>query len=286
MTRQNIFEILKEKYNVSDEMNKIKNIFENDLIVFDNDYDTIIKYSIEDFFDEYLLENWKQRGCFLSIKEMSTQLNLPHKFFKVTSNKNIIMTLEYYHNIFYLIVEKFRIFHNQDFKTSKNFRLMLENSHLLLEYLNYKIIIDRNEEKLFLIPKNPAATTVAEISSEDTALAILKYNHASMKGDLEGKRNLLFSIYREYEPLLKQPIEGYADFYNKARGLYNTLDIRHNNKTKEGNKNNVIDISDEELEKWYDELYQLLLFCVLIKDNLERKKEVDEFLKSIKGVKA
>ena len=46
--------------------------------------------------------------------------------------------------------------------------------------------------------------------------------------------------------------------------------LYQSNKTKENNKNSIIDITDEELEKWYDKLYQLLLFCVLIKDNLER----------------
>ena len=106
-----------------------------------------------------------------------------------------------------------------------------------------------------------------------------------MKGDLEGKRNLLNSIYLEYETILENPIENYKDFSKKATQLYNNLHIRHDNKTKENNKNCIIDIRDEELEKWYDELYQLLLFCVLIKDNLDRKKEVDEFLKSIKGAK-
>ena len=142
----------------------------------------------------------------------------------------------------------------------------------------------KSDEIVLLLPKNPAATAVAEISSEDIALAILKYNHASLKGNLESKRKLLYQISLEYEPLLKAPIEGYKDFYDKTNGLLNTLHIRHNNTAKENNKNNIININEDELEKWYDELYQLLLFCILIKDNLERKKEVDEFLKEIKKV--
>ena len=67
--------------------------------------------------------------------------------------------------------------------------------------------------------------------------------------------------------------------------LLNNLHIRHDNKTKENNKNTVIDIDNAELEKRYDELYQLLLFCILINENLDRKNKVSEFLKTIKNKK-
>ena len=124
-----------------------------------------------------------------------------------------------------------------------------------------------------------------EISDEETAMAILRYNHHTLKGDLETKRHLLNSIAREYEPLLNNPIEGYIDFFKKTNGLLNNLHIRHNNIESVDNKNLVIDIDDKTLEHWYDELYQLLLFCVLIDDNLKRKNDAGEFLKSLKGAK-
>lgn len=76
-------------------------------------------------------------------------------------------------------------------------------------------------------------------------------------------------------------MEGYADFFDKTNALLNSLHIRHNNKTKENNKNKIINIDENELEKWYDELYQLLLFCILIKDNLERKNNIKNFLKEL-----
>ena len=63
--------------------------------------------------------------------------------------------------------------------------------------------------------------------------------------------------------------------------LMNMNLIRHNNKSGKNKKELVAQMSDEELESWYDELYQLLLFCVLIKDNKERKDKVDELLKRI-----
>ena len=133
-----------------------------------------------------------------------------------------------------------------------------------------------------MIPKNPAATAVAEIAPKEIAFAILKYNHASLKGQIEEKRKLLHSIANEYEDLLDHPITGFGDYFKTTRGLLNNLNIRHNNKSGK-NKNALVQkMSKEELEKQYDELYQLLLFCVLTKENSERKKAADELLKRIK----
>ena len=113
-------------------------------------------------------------------------------------------------------------------------------------------------------------------------MAILIYNHHTLKGDLETKRKLLYSIAKEYEPLLSKPIDGFKDYFIKATSMLNNLDIRHNNKEGKHKNNLVINLENEELEKWYDELYQLLLFCVLIKDNIERKNNIEVFLKSLK----
>lgn len=59
------------------------------------------------------------------------------------------------------------------------------------------------------------------------------------------------------------------------------MNIRHNNKSGKNKKELVAQMGDDELESWYDELYQLLLFCVLIEDNKERKDKVDDLLKRI-----
>lgn len=285
MSRQNIFEILDSAYDLILEMNKIRELFSLKMIKNINGLNyRESMLDIEEFVDVFLLHLWKQRKSFLSIQEIREYIFSSINYEDLDKPETILKTLEYYLNLINLIeIKNCTKNHNNQFY--REFWLLKENIDILLDHLNHEKLIIAEEEKLILVPRNPAATAVAEISSEDTALAILKYNHASLKGNLESKRKLLYQISLEYEPLLKAPIEGYKDFYEKTNALLNTLHIRHNNTQKENNKNSIIDICDEELEKWYDELYQLLLFCVLIKDNLDRKKEVDEFLKSIKEVK-
>ena len=284
MTRKNIFEILKKEINIPDEMNKITRLFHSEMI--HNAYDVFgNKYTFEEIFEKKIFSSWKQRNTFISCKEIKEKLEIPKVFTMITPTDLIITSLEYYCNIIYLVNEKIILSENSTYSYEDKIKILEENINILLDKLNYQKTINKKEDILILVPKNSVVTSVAEISSQKTAFAILKYNHATMKGDLEGKRNLLNSIYIEYEPLLKSSIDNYNDFLSQTRGLFNNLNTRHNNKTKENNKNNVVNLNDEELEKWYDELYQLLLFCVLIKDNLERKDRVKEFLKSIKKKK-
>lgn len=283
MTRKNIFEILNNNYNILKEIQKIVELSNLKLIIYDDGYTKRTIYTIEEFFDKKIIKDWKQRGSYICSEEIKQTLKISERIGNTTTFEEYIKIVEYYSNIIYLIVAKFGILNRANYYTDDLFTILFENIEIMLDHINYEKLIIKKEEKVLLIPKKPESIAVAEISSEETALAILKYNHASLKDDLEGKRSLLFAIYREYEPLLKNPVEGYADFYKKVKQLYNMLDIRHNNKSKENNKNTVIDITNEELEKWYDELYQLLLFCVLIKDNIKRKKDVDEFLKTIKN---
>ena len=45
----------------------------------------------------------------------------------------------------------------------------------------------------------------------------------------------------------------------------------------------VANLADEELEKWYDETYQMLLLAMLEVDNIERNRKVNELKKKIEG---
>ena len=281
MARKNIFEILKQKYDTWDEINKILSLFFSKLFHYQG-FNQSRNYTAEEVFDIELLPDWKQRGSYLSCQEIRKTLEIPSYFSYEPSMGDIINVLEYIENIVYLLVKKLDIFHYYKYNVSDKFTILVENMRILQEHLNYEYKIFAKEEMVILVPKNPIATTVAEISDEETAIAILRYNHHTLKGDLETKRQLLSAIARAYEPLLDNPIEGYRDFFKQTNGLLNNLHIRHNNFEEGDNKNLVINIDDKTLEHWYDELYQLLLFCVLIDDNLKRKKEAGEFLKQLK----
>ena len=271
MERKNIFEILNDKYDAKEEIGKIDFLFNNALLIIHN---TLTfqqnQGNVEAVVQDRLFYNWKQRGACLSCEEIRKKLGID----LTKSEQNDILTrLEYYLNIINLANTKLTY---PNCQKTQQFAMLEKNIEILLDHLNYECLSLKEDEKIVLIPKNPAATSVAEISTKNTAIAILMYNHASLKGDLNQKQNLLLKIYLEYEKLLQKGIDGFSEYFDKTRGLVNKLNIKHNNEKE------IENLDNKQLEEWYDELYQLLLFCVLIKDNVKRKNKAEKFLKSLK----
>ena len=266
-------------------MNKLVSLFARTIVSYEREDDAWTSHTnyitIEELFDKEIIIEWKHRGSYLNCKEIKDKICFPNEFTTQTPMDTVISCLEYYYNLLYLLFAKrgHCIQYNYD---CREIRIIKENCDNLLEHLQYQQKENKQDEIVILIPKNPAAISVAEITeNKDIAFAILKYNHASMKGDLEGKKQLLLSIANEYEPLFKNPIDGFSDYFNKVTGILNNLHLRHNNKSGKDQHQLVVDMTNEELEKWYDELYQLLLFCVLIKDNVARKNRMAELLKKL-----
>lgn len=278
MTRKNIFEILEEKYDIKEEFIKIFNLFNNMKflrtlpLTFQQDV-----YTIEKLADDIFVQ-WKQRGSCLNCEEIKRKINLSKN---IDNFENIINHLEYYLNIIHLVEHKTDKIAQLPLRGCSEYWMLTENINILIEHLHYKKIVFDDEEKVILVPKDPAAIAVAEISSDDVAFAIMKYHHASLKGNLNEKKRLLLSIAHEYEPLLEKPVDGFTKYFDDANNMLNNAHIRHNNKSGRDRKELIANMSDEELEHWYDELYQLLLFCVLAKDNKERKEKIHDFLNSI-----
>ena len=276
MTRKNIFEILGETYDIENEFNVIKTLFFEPTLVYGPFLGEKSCIPIEHVVDNNLFFAWKQRYSCLNTVDLKQKLKL--SFVSNGNLNNKILCLEYICNMIELINTKLSY---PTYQKTKEFVILEKNIELFLEHINYEKLIIKDEEKVILVPKDSAATAVAEISSKDVAFAILKYHHASLEGQIEEKRKLLLSIANEYEPLLNKPIAGFKEYFDKATNMLNNMNIRHNNKSGKNKKELISQMGNDELESWYDELYQLLLFCVLIKDNKERKDKVDDLLKRI-----
>ena len=285
--RKNIFEILESKYDINNEFEKIKSLFHSNLVSYTNVYRITLTYTYTEMVKD-VFYSWKGRGTCISCENMRQELGIDKIENKSTRTVDeIIVCLEYYDNISRLYIKKVLPELNEyEYKTLPEANILKCNIGVLLTHLNMEEKYILKYDAIIIIPKNPAATAVAEISSEDTAMAILMYHHASLKGQLEEKRKLLQSIANEYEDLLKNPIDGFTEYFKTARGILNNLNIRHNNINGANKKDEISKMSNKQLENWYDELYQLLLFCVLIKDNKERKDNMSEFLKGLKEHKS
>ena len=89
-----------------------------------------------------------------------------------------------------------------------------------------------------------------------------------MKSAGKARNNGLYRHIRTSKEIIRNLLNDY----------HNNMNIRHNN-CAEGDKNYkkvVAKMSQDELESWYDETYQLCLLAFLELDNVERTKKVAE----------
>lgn len=112
---------------------------------------------------------------------------------------------------------------------------------------------------------------------------VLRYNHFSLKGDLQAKKEILLALGEQLEPKRKQLSCIASDLADNIFFMLNNLHLRHNNKVY-GDKNYrkvVADMDDSTLEHWYDELYQMILLAFLQLDQVDRNAKILELKQTI-----
>ena len=133
------------------------------------------------------------------------------------------------------------------------------------------------DDNIIIVEKNVYASEVSQIVSEsniEDAIKVLEYNHFSNKGNIQCKKEILISLANYLEPL-RDELNAFEELkevmkVNNSKkiiaveqlfGMYNNLGLRHNN-----DKQYHLNMNDEELEQWYDDIYTSTLFVILSLD--------------------
>ena len=153
--------------------------------------------------------------------------------------------------------------------------LFKKNIQRFLNLSNHELIEIENGRQI-IVEKNVYASQVSQIISETNiqeALKVLEYNHFENKGNIQRKQEILISLANNLEPLrtelnsseeLKEVLKVNNKkiiAIEKLFEMYNQFGLRHNN-----NKQYHADMTDEELEQWYDDIYSSTLFIILCMD--------------------
>ena len=107
------------------------------------------------------------------------------------------------------------------------------------------------------------------------------YNHHSLKGDLEGKRQILEKLAHKLEPNEKELEKINLSLKKHLFGAFNNLNIRHNNlEAKDGDYNEKFaQLTDEKKEEMYDSLYKDCLIAFLELENNSKRCEIKDYYK-------
>ena len=149
-----------------------------------------------------------------------------------------------------------------------------EHIETLIETIGYMSIKD-NDFTLF-VPKSQPAIVVSETLPPDLSYKVIEYNHHSMKGNLERKQATLKLLADQLEAKKKELNNLNSSLSGDLFYLLNNLNIRHNNidPDSKGYKKGVADMSNDELEEWYDKTYDICLYAFMTLDQADRNAKV------------
>lgn len=279
MPRKNIFDIASASINVSNEVDRIVSMSVREKSTYSPPYDR----TLFEFVDERCFRDWSYRGHFVDVKDFleAIDYNEIKKSAKNGDTEAFMTLIELTYNMWSLA---YRDIMNEESSSGWNnnfFHLrdvMLDN----LEKYNHKAYVD--DERILIIEDKPEVTAVAEIVEHDLAIDVIRYNHRSLQGDLDLKKGILLSIGSELEPRRKEIQSIDSQLADDIFFMLNNINIRHNNRSKKDKskyKEYVAKMTKSKLEKWYDELYQMMLLAFLLLDNINRKTQVKELKEKI-----
>ena len=162
-----------------------------------------------------------------------------------------------------------------------NVQFYLQQISQVIEKIGY-MQEEQNGLTIF-VEKDPAAIAVAESEfiPESLSYRLISYNHYSMKGNLAEKKTTLLDLANLLEPQRTNLERIDKTFARDLFYAFNNFHIRHNNADPQSPKfkKPIGDLAKEQLEFWYDEVYQMCLLAILRLEHADRKKTF-EALKS------
>lgn len=280
--RKNIFEIVSENIDMESEAERIITLSDTKKTL-----ETSVRaYTMFDFVDKFCFSTWPYRGHCLDVDDYLTMLDYDSLSENAKYDVESLLTLiELSYNFWRISNEKVQA-------SASRVNCLEDYNHLkiimddLLNQYNHIAYIDEENNRVLVIEDKPEVTSVAEIIQEKLAPEVIRYNHHSLRGDLDSKKAILIALGAELEPRRKELQDLNKQLTSDIFFMLNNMNIRHNNRSKREPakyKDYVAKMKYDRLEKWYDELYQMILLAFLLLDNVSRQKSVAELKSKIGG---
>lgn len=280
--RDSIFEIVRQNTDYKKEAIRVNNLIFNEPLILSNDSPRT--FTVSQFVDGACFFDWKNRGHFIDLEDFLASCEYEH--WKETANieiSNFLNFAEISYNIWKLAEQNLLI--SSFFEPAIQFYQIKEILDDCLAWLNCKAVYFEDKEQVIIVEEKPEVSAVCECLAQDLSMEMLRYNHYKLRGNLKEKKRILLYVAADLEPKKKQLKILNETLTDNIFYLLNNLDLRHNN-CSEGYPNYkkvVAEMTPDEMEKWYDELYKMILLANLELDNNKRRAEVAALKKRIEG---
>lgn len=261
MTRKNYFDILNQME--FDPDRESKNLI--DLLEMEKNFGHVYYTTINSAISKNFLD-YPNRSTCTSYSQIIEVISA--NFYDAT--EELFVFSELLVDIFYSLLEKFTT------EECEFIQVIFDNINRFLELSNHELITLDNGNRI-IVEKNIYASEVSQIVSETSiqdAIKVLEYNHFANKGNIERKKEILISLATYLEPFRdelndSEELKEVMKVNNNKKiiaveqlfNMYNNLGLRHNN-----SKQYHLEMTEEELEQWYDDIYASTLFVILSLD--------------------
>lgn len=267
MARSNIYEIMHSgEVSIREEYKRLQRLYTTEDLAIKDGFCSIAhlaEYSCK-FFD---LE-FTNRAVSLSEIEKSFGYD-----FSVVPRELTIERVVAFCELLYNVCIQLNKLYPDDELDKEHLQLVRRNVNDCMETLGFSLA---ECNKVFIyVEKNPASLAAAELTSTPLAYKVVEYNHYRLKGNLSAKQAILKLLADDIEDhntrKMIKSINGTLE--TQLYQLLNKFARHDHSQTPE-----ISNMSDDELEAWYDDIYQMWLLAKLELDNLERKKRVKKLL--------
>lgn len=278
--RKSIFDIISENSNNELEISRILKMSTEEKTLLYNHH----KYTLFEYVDDYCFAEWENRGHCINVADFLYAIDYKNLKLKAyTDIEHMLTLIELIYNFWMLTYKDLSDEEDYSPQWYGNYYHLKDVMDDILSQYNYTVYEDTNTNQVLIIEDKQEVTAVAEIIESNLAYRVIQYNHRNLKGDIETKKTILLSLGSELEPKRKELQSLNKQLSNDIFFALNNLNLRHNNKSKDDKnyKEFVANMPDDILEKWYDELYQMILLAFLILDNVERTDKIKKLKSNI-----
>lgn len=271
MMRRNFAQVLKEsKIDLKNEYLKFYNFFYTKSNKTNNSIANIVA-------EKFVYFHF--RGTCLTLKEFNETNEFKFEKYPQDFNEDYLINfMEYIYNFVVCLDNGF-------FGFDMRKDIFIQQILRVIDKMGYMSIVEAGVT--IFVPQDNCAIAVAtsELIPENLSYKVLEYNHHSLKGNIEAKRDALVKLASILEPYDKKLNEINKTFKSDLFQLLNSCNIRHNNKDKSSQhyKEYIAEMSATELEHTYDETYQMCLLAFMQLEHVDRKSWLKELKDNIDG---
>lgn len=196
--RKSIFDLVAESYNIEDEVTQIDTMTRGEDVLY---VSTQYKhYSLCDFVDEYCFKRWEHRGHCVDVEDFLETIDYHGLTDEAsTITEAFITIIELFYNFCTLANRKFGD-PKLGLQWSGNFYHLKDVLEDNLERFNHTTYEDKKNNRILIVEDKPGVTAVAETITPSLALDVIRYNHRSLRGEIETKNLFCFHLQQIWSP--------------------------------------------------------------------------------------